>query len=341
MRKKFPKWLVPALGYAIAAVSLVWALSRFPYAQLGDHLRTMDWLLVAVAVVLEILVYFADAWRWMVLLRPAGEPSYGLCLQSVFVGLFANDVLPARAGELLRCFLLSWESEVPLSLALTSDVILRIMDGLWIVLLYVVVTLQVGTHVLVARVMWGFGTGVVAIAAVLLWVLFWRLSANRFLRGRSWGARFVSLLEEIHRLGRWRELGLAMAIGGLYWFLQVLAVWVLARADAFDFGFAAVAFLLVVKSVYTVVPSAPANLGVYQAAMVSALLLLLVEKQNAQIFAEIMFWILSLPLAAAGAIAVGFTGYDINELHERARLHAEERKLKQAEAAGQPRIQAP
>jgi uncharacterized protein (TIRG00374 family) len=331
-RNRVPRWLIPAICYAIAGLSLIWALSRFPYAQLGDHLRTMDWKLVALAVVLEIGVYFFDAWRWMVLLRPVGAPSFGLCLQSVFVGLFANDVLPARAGELLRCFLLSFESEVPLSLAVTSDVILRIMDGIWIVLLYVIVTLQVETHVVVTRVMWIFGPGVGAILAVLLWALFWRHTAHRFVRSRGWGTRVIHLLDQIHRLGRWRELGQAMALGGMVWLTQVLAIWVLSRADAFDFGLAAIAFLLIVKSVYTLVPNAPANFGVYQAATMYALGLMLVEKQNAQIFSEIMFWILSLPLAAAGAIAVAFTGSDITELHARARQHEAERKLKQAAA---------
>src|ERR1019366_4209021 len=202
-RNRVPRWLIPAIGYAIAGISLVWALSRFPYAQLGDHLRTMDWKLVALAGVLEIAVYFFDAWRWMVLLKPVGAPSFGLCLQAVFVGLFANDVLPARAGELLRCLLLNWESEVPLSLAITSDVILRIMDGIWIVLLYVIVTLQVETHVVVTRVMWGFGSVVGAISAILLWMLFWRHTAHRFVRNRGWGARVVHTLDQIHQLGRW------------------------------------------------------------------------------------------------------------------------------------------
>ena len=84
------------------------------------------------------------------------------------------------------------------------------------------------------------------------------------------------------------------------------------------------------KSVYTLVPNAPANFGVYQAATMYALGLLLVERQNAQIFSEIMFWILSLPLAAAGAIAVAFTGYDITELHAKARQHEAERRLRRA-----------
>src|ERR1700722_2350486 len=140
-RRGIPKWLVPAIGYTISAASLVWVFSRFPYAQLADHLRTLNWKWVALAVAFEVAVYFFDAWRWAALLAPVGAPSFGLCLQSVFVGLFANDVLPAKAGEIIRCFLLSYETEIPLSLAFTSQVILRIMDGVWIVLLYLTVTL--------------------------------------------------------------------------------------------------------------------------------------------------------------------------------------------------------
>ena len=69
-KRKIPKWLVPALGYGLSAVSLFWVFAKFPFAQLGHHLRTMDWKWVAVAIVAELLVYFADAWRWKALLQP-------------------------------------------------------------------------------------------------------------------------------------------------------------------------------------------------------------------------------------------------------------------------------
>jgi uncharacterized protein (TIRG00374 family) len=325
-RREFPKWLAPAVGYTISAVSLVWVFSKFPYAQLGDHLRTMDWTLVAIAIALEVAVYFFDAWRWAVLLEPVGAPPFGVCLQSVFVGLFANDVLPARAGELIRCFLLSYETKVPLSLAFTSDVILRIMDGLWIVLLYLAITFQISTHVIVNRVMWGFGGTVVVIALLILFVLFHRQHAHTFVKNTSWAARFVHLLEEVHRLGQWRELGSAMAITGFYWLAQALAVWALFGADAFDLGLTAAAFLLIVKAIGTLIPNAPANVGAYQAATMYALGLMFVERPNAQIFAEIMFWFLTLPLAVGGAIAIAVTGLDITDLHRHAReAHAARR----------------
>lgn len=318
-RRGLPKWLVPAAGYFISAASLVWVFWRFPFAQLADHLRTLEWNWVAAAVLIEFGVYFMDAWRWQALLRPVGNPSFGMCLQAVFVGVLANDILPAKAGELVRCFLLSYETNVPLPLSFTSDLIIRIMDGLWIPIVYLIVTLQVPTHVDVSRGMWVFTCGAVAVALALLFALFRRQHAHHLVRTKSWAARFLHLLDEVHRLGRWPELRAAMLIGGLYWLLQVLAIWALTRADRFDLGLSAAAFVLVVKSVGTVIPNAPANLGTYQAAVVGALTILLVERGNAQAFAQIMFVFLTIPVAVGGALAIISADVDIFALHRHAR----------------------
>ena len=145
----------------------------------------------------------------------AGAPTFGACLQSVFVGLFANDVLPARAGEVIRCVLLSYKTEVHLPQSITSTIILRIMDGLWLVITYLVITWRVSTHPGVNRVMWGFGSGAVTLAVLLLFALE-GLAANRIewiagiINGtsnfilsemREKGASFDDVLKQAQKLG--------------------------------------------------------------------------------------------------------------------------------------------
>lgn len=290
----------------------------------------MDWIWVAIAIVCELAVYFIDAWRWMVLLRPVGAPAFGACLQSVFVGLFANDILPARAGEIIRCFLLSFKSDVPLSLALTSDFIERMMDGLWVVIIYLLITWHVATHTIVNRVMWGFSLGVIVIWLIILWMLFHRQHAHHFVNNTGWAARFVHVLEEIHRLGHWPELIKAMCISGLYWGTQVLAVWAIARADGFYFTVSDMGFLLVVKTVGTLIPNAPASVGAYQAMTVYALERLLTEPSEAKILAEIMFGFLTLPLVLGGAVAIAVAGFNLGDLRRHAHHAHSTRKLKVA-----------
>ena len=114
-RPRIPKWLVPLIGYGISIASLVWVFSKFDFAQLGSDLRRLDWTWVAVTIAVEIGVYFIDAWRWMVLLRPVGAPSFGACLQSVFVGVFANDILPAASGRNHPLFSAVVQDRIPIS----------------------------------------------------------------------------------------------------------------------------------------------------------------------------------------------------------------------------------
>ncbi len=254
------------------------------------------------------------------MLEPVGRPGLGKCIQAVYVGLFANDFLPARAGEVIRCFLLSYKTGIPLSLTLTSDLVVRLMDGLWMVMIYLAVTWQISSHVGVNRVMWIFGGTMVGLGVLLLWALFHRQHAHAFVNSKSWAARFSQLLERIHHLGHWNPLGRAMAISGLYWVLQIFAVWAIARADAFEFSFSAMAFLVVVRNVGTLMPNAPANMGAFQAAVVYGLQRLFTETPDAKILAEIMFLLQTLPLALGGAIAVAAAGFNFSDL----KRHADE-----------------
>ena len=235
--RKVLTWLVPVIGYTISLASLCWAFARFPFAQMGDHLRTMEWRWLVLAVALELGSFFLDAWRWRELLRPAVAPPYGAAVQSVFAGLFANDVLPARAGEAVRCFLLSYKTDIHLPLVITSLVIVRVMDGIWVVILYFATSFVVEGAGAATGVMAVYAAVVAGLAALLLFALFYRQHAHLFVKNSRWGARFAHFLDEIHKLGNWRELRIVMLISGGYWAFQICAVWTITRADNCYFNF--------------------------------------------------------------------------------------------------------
>ena len=312
--RKVPGWLVPAIGYSISLASLWWAFARFPYAQLGEHLRTMEWRWLVLAVVIELASFLLDAWRWRELLRPASLPPYGAAVQSVFAGLFANDLLPARAGEAVRCFLLSYKTDLGLPLVITSVVILRVMDGLWIVILYFATSFVVERAGLMTSVMALYAAVVGVLALLLLFVLFRRQHAHQFVSNSGWSAKFTHFLEEIHNLGNWRELRIVMLSSGLYWAMQVCAVWTITRADNFYFNFGQMTFLLVVKNVWTLMPTAPAGVGAFQASAIYALRHFFTEAPDAKILAELLFGILTLPGLIGGSIAVAMAGYKLKDL---------------------------
>jgi len=312
--RKVSSWLLPAIGYTVSLVSLIWAFSRFPFAQLGEHMHTMSWGWLGLAIAIELASFFLDAWRWRELLRPAASPSLGAATQSVFAGLFVNDLIPARAGEVVRCFLLSYKADIHLPLVITSQVILRVIDGLWIVIFYFATSYVVERAGLMTGVMIVYAAVVGVLALLLLFVLFRRKHAHHFVSSTSWAARFVHFLDEVHKLGNWRELRIVMATSGAYWVLQICAVWAVARADNFYYTFSQMTFLMIVKSVGTLVPTAPAGVGAFQASAMYALGRLFTEAPDAKILAELLFGFLTLPGLVGGGIAVAMAGFKLKDL---------------------------
>ena len=192
--------------------------------------------------------------------------------------------------------------------------ILRVIDGMWIVILYFATYYVVESAGLMTGVMIAYAAVVVVLALVLLFVLFRRQHAHNFVSNSSWAARFVHFLDEVHNLGNWRELRIVFLQSGAYWLLQICAVWAVTRADNFYYTFSQMSFLLIVKSVGTLVPTAPAGVGAFQASAMYALGRFFTEAPDAKILAELLFGFLTLPGLVGGAIAVAMAGYNLKDL---------------------------
>jgi glycosyltransferase 2 family protein len=334
-RNRIPKWLVPAFGYAIAIASLIWVFHQFDYRQLERDVRTLHWGWVALGILLNLLAYVVDGYRWSLILHPAEEAPPGECIKAVFVGIVANGVLPAKAGEVIRCYLLSHWTDTHLSLALTSDAIGRVMDGIWMVVAFYLLTfgmtdipraLRDGTILL--------AIGVAVLTALFLFVLFRRDDAHLFVSGSKWASKFEQLLHEIHSLGDLRTLAKAFALSSLYLLLPILSVAALFRAYGFDFTLQQAGIVLVIVHIGTTLPNAPANLGSFQFFATLALDILGAERPDAKIFSLILFFVQTLPQMVIGALVLLFTGLKLGEVHTHARhAHHFRRVPEQAPAA--------
>lgn len=324
--RKLAKWLVPLFAYAFAIGSLVWVFHSFDLHQFEQDLRTLRWTWVALGILFNVVVYVLDGWRWAVLLRPAEIVPVGECVKAVFVGQVANAALPFKAGEIIRCYLLSFWTDTPLSLALTSYAICRVMDGICIVVGFYLVTigLEVPRHLQERYAIWRDSTFVLAIAltvisALFLYVLFRREHATSFVSGNKWAARFKQTMHEIHQLGSTRALLTAMGISAMYLIFPVISVWCLFQAYSFDFGLLAAGIVLIIIHIGTIVPSAPGNVGSFQFFATVGLAIVEAEPSAAANFSIILFLAHYLPQIAIGALVLLFTGLNLGEVH----LHAQ------------------
>jgi uncharacterized protein (TIRG00374 family) len=314
---RIPSWLLPAFGYAVSAVSLVWVLRHSQLRESADHLRHLNWLWVTLAFIFEVAANCSHAWRWRIILSPAEDAPFWRALQSVLVGLFASEVLPAKAGEVIRAYLLTHWTKVHLPLSITSVALEEALDGIWLVATYFLVTIGVQNlpHKLV-RGAWALGIAVVILSLIFLYLLFHKQHSHQVVSGHKWASQFIHFLDELHKMGEPRTLAAAFGVSFLYIFFQTLSIWALLQADQYDFGIRQAALIVIVFRIITLVRNAPGNIGVLQWA--TAVGVGLAGGEQGAAFGEVNFVFITLARLLQGGISILLTGVNINELHRRA-----------------------
>lgn len=318
-----PSWLPQFLGYTISAVCLLWVLHGYPIADLMPAIRSLDWRWVLLAVVSDLSVYLAHGWRWNTVLGPVVRLRFWRTVQAIYIGLFANEVLPLRTGELIRCYLLAHWSDFRISLSFASAAVERLLDGFWMLAAFLITagfvrTIPRDLIILVQLI----GLLLFAGAGVLVWVIYHKQHVHLVIRESKWASTLRHVVEGLHLMGNRRTIGLAILISGVYLGLQVVSVWALMKAYGLDLSFWVAGGVLAIVRFGTVVPNAPGNVGLFQVACVLALGLFDVERNDAKTFSFVMFFALTLPLLIGGAIATALTGLNLGELRDSAQRKA-------------------
>jgi glycosyltransferase 2 family protein len=322
-RRWMPSWFPQVLGYAVSAICLAWVLHNYNIRELASAIRTLDWRWVALASVSDLSVYVVHGWRWNTLLGPVVRLRFWRTVQAIYIGLFANEVLPLRVGELIRCYLLAHWNDFRISLSLASAAVERLIDGFWMLAAFLItagfvrrIPRDLIILVQLIGVLLLLGTG------VLIWVIYHKQHVHLVIRESRWAATLRHIVEGVHLMGNRRTIGFTILISGLYLALQVVSVWALMNAYGFDLSFWVAGGVLTIVRFATVVPNAPGNVGLFQVACVLALRLFDVERDAAKTFSFVMFFALTMPLLIGGAIATALTGVNIGELRERAQRGA-------------------
>lgn len=332
-----------ALGYALAAACLAWVLHGYDFRDLVRRVAAMNLLLVAAAILCDVLSYVCQGARWRLLLRPFGSLSVWRGTQAVYAGLFTNEVTPMKPGDLVRAYMVSRWMSVRLGTVVTSILVERLFDGVWLAAgsLLAIIFLPLPRQVVEAGDI--FGVAVLILLALFLFTAVGgrdvrdELAAagesdpgqagqtaagseetdhaspkRRLLRS---AAAFVARLRaELRIIGRTRAAPLAFALSLALVLLQALSFWLVMRAYGLHLPFTAGAAVFLIVHLGTVVPGAPANVGTYQFFTVLGLTLFGVDKTAAAGFSLVVFALLTVPLWAIGFWAMGRSGLTLFEV---------------------------
>lgn len=124
--------LMRVAGYLLAGLGLAWVFHDIRLDEFVRQLRAITWAWIFPAVACDILSYLSQGDRWRRLLSPLGSISTLRATQAVYAGLFINELLPMRVGEIGRAFLVSRWLERPFLAVVPSMAVERLMDAIWL-----------------------------------------------------------------------------------------------------------------------------------------------------------------------------------------------------------------
>lgn len=331
LRERKGRWQV-WLGIALSLACLVWVLREVDFVQLWQAVRQVNLFYVLLLNLLYAGSFTMRTFRWQLLLEPVKRADFASLFSANIIGFMANNLLPARLGELVRALVASRLVKAPLAGTLASLVVERMLDGP-VVLGFIMVVLffldpQAAAGPLTVDALRAAGLSLflvwLALLALLAAAVRWpgqvagavggaaaRLSLRLGVRLRRVLLIFGQGLAPLKRPELLFRLFL-LSLGVRAFIFLMHTVFLAAVGLPMDIMLGAMTTLAALLA--TSIPAAPGSIGAFQLATYWALIMVGAPEQPALAY-SILYWAAQyFPLVAAGLVETYRQGFNLRFL---------------------------
>jgi len=313
-------------GIAVSAVFLALALRGIDWGVLWQSLRQTRLDLLALSIAFTFAQNFLRSYRWGFMLLPIKRVSKHELFAVTSIGLMANNLLPARLGEIVRAHVLGRSEGVSRTASFATIVYERVVDVFSVLLLLWLTLLWIdGPAWLKTSSLWLFALNLALFVVFILidrapdvflrWLarLTGRLPERACLRIDSAARAFATGVASVGRKDTFAPIALTtLAI----LVCVVLSVYYCLGAMAIDLPLAASALMFVLLILGSMIPSAPAYIGTYQYACVIGLGLFGVGRSEALAFSLVYNAAQFFPVTLVGFVYLWRAGLRLSELKQ-------------------------
>jgi hypothetical protein len=304
------------LGFLISVIGLYYAFRQINFWELWVSIKNVNFVLIVLAVVIQLLSNVIRAWRWQILAKPIKDVSFEPAFSSIMIGYFGNSVLPFRMGEFLRAYVVADKISLTASTAFGTIVIERILDfiGLSAVILLIMTVYPlktIGGSIII-------GVIVLSLTAFIFIFLFSgfkstllvkieKLSLLRFGLLRKILLFIKNILDGATTIRATNKLGIILLYTLIIWIMYYCSTYLATIATGIELEWFGFGVLLISTTLAISIPAAPGYVGTYHAAAVYILTNLFnVGRLDAQAAAIILHAVGTIPIVIIGA------GYFLN-----------------------------
>lgn len=283
------KSVIKLLPWVITFVALYFAFRGIDWPAFTACLLGASPLLLAAAVVLTCLSYLLRAWRWRYLFS-SDVIGFLDSWRVLILGFFMNNVLPARAGELVRAHLGAKVTGQTRTLVLATIASERLADGLTISIMFTIFAFGLGNQELSSELFYVavfFAAATLCVAVVLMnRPLLFRLVEKISGRINSSASHYTAnriqiFLNGLSPLYSRRGAPLISFWSIVIWTVELLVYFCIERAFGASLPVPATVLFLVAVNFSSLIPAAPGAIGVIEAVTTAALMSVGVDKELA------------------------------------------------------------
>ncbi|MBD3336429.1 MAG: flippase-like domain-containing protein [Candidatus Eisenbacteria bacterium] len=317
------------IGSLLSLIFLYLAFRQSDFGEIYRHLRETRTVYLIPAVVLTLLHMFFRALRWRHLLAAVKVIPLSPLYRSTLIGFMANNLLPARLGELVRAHVIGRWENISRSAALATIAMERVFDLFTMLVLFGLIAVFLPLTPAVRQIgIAGLGFG------VLILGFFIALHhtgpravqvVGRFLPGRirARGMQIVASFQAgLAVLREGRQLLWAALYSFVMWALIVVVIHSCFAAAEVTAGGeplppAAGVVVLVVMAIGLMVPSGPGFVGSLQLAAKLGLKVFGVEDNTALSFSIVYHATQWLPITIVGLVFLIQANLSLKEIAQR------------------------
>ncbi|MBF0406654.1 MAG: flippase-like domain-containing protein [Candidatus Riflebacteria bacterium] len=283
------------------------------------------------------------AFRWRVLLKDHAVPIFNLYTGIVFCYFF-NNILPARAGEIIRSYYLGRRGLVSTSEAFGSVFLERFLDGLVIVsvLSY---SIYAFPQLITGVVRKAFFSAIIFYALILIFMIVLqtkRSLVDNFLHfflkylPEHLRERIIKMEDSFIKgfaLIRSPELVFKAIIWSyISWFASLLTIWLNFKIWSINLGISELLLFLGVLSIGAMIPSSPGMIGIYQYCCVLVFTDMFgIDKERAVTFGLATHIVSYLYVLLIGSVLLFHENISFKEMSEQAESAEKEKNNKESD----------
>jgi len=300
------------LGFLISLVFLAIALRRLELAQVWEVLRAARYAWIIPGVAVYFFGVWARTWRWHYLLRPLQTVPLTRLFPIVCIGYMGNNIYPARAGEVIRSYVLRRRESISMSASLATIIVERVFDGL-VMLVFVFISLPFTLmpfwlrQIVILSSLLFFGA-----LLVFLWLAarpqrvrtLYNWLADRVLPVRlrgPVGGLLDRFLIGLGALRSSRDVLMLFWTSVIIWLAETVKYWFVMHAFDFTVPFYVLMLMNGVVNLATTLPAAPGYVGTFDLPGIEVLATFGVSRALAGAYTAVLHAALWLPITLLGA----------------------------------------